>query len=61
MLLDSPLNRAGFLQVFIRTEKNVLIEINPETRIPRTFERFCGLIGWNYFVGYVDLHKQYNK
>lgn len=45
MLLDSPLNRAGMLQVYIHTEKNVLIEINPQTRIPRTFPRFCGLMG----------------
>ncbi|XP_028833792.1 ribosomal RNA small subunit methyltransferase NEP1 [Denticeps clupeoides] len=44
MLTDSPLNRAGLLQVYIHTEKNVLIEINPQTRIPRTFPRFCGLM-----------------
>ncbi|KAL5466726.1 hypothetical protein EMCRGX_G030874 [Ephydatia muelleri] len=44
MLLDSPLNRAGLLQVYIHTEKNVLIEVNPHTRIPRTFKRFCGLM-----------------
>lgn len=44
MLLDSPLNRAGLLQVFIRTSGNVLIEINPQTRIPRTFNRFAGLM-----------------
>ncbi|XP_015112523.1 ribosomal RNA small subunit methyltransferase NEP1 [Diachasma alloeum] len=44
MLLDSPLNRAGLLQVYIHTEKNVLIEVNPQTRIPRTFKRFAGLI-----------------
>ncbi|XP_037092368.1 ribosomal RNA small subunit methyltransferase NEP1-like [Pollicipes pollicipes] len=43
MLMDSPLNRAGLLQVYIHTEKNVLIEINPQTRIPRTFRRFCNL------------------
>lgn len=47
MLLDSPLNRAGLLQVYIHTEKNVLIEVNPQTRIPRTFDRFCGLMGIN--------------
>lgn len=45
MLFDSPLNRAGLLQVYIHTEKNVLIEINPQTRIPRTFKRFSGLMG----------------
>lgn len=44
MLMDSPLNRAGLLQVFIRTANNVLIEINPQTRIPRTFPRFAGLM-----------------
>uniref|UniRef100_A0A1B0DPJ0 18S rRNA (pseudouridine-N1)-methyltransferase n=1 Tax=Phlebotomus papatasi TaxID=29031 RepID=A0A1B0DPJ0_PHLPP len=44
MLMDSPLNRAGLLQVFIRTHQNVLIEINPVTRIPRTFKRFAGMM-----------------
>ena len=44
MLLDSPLNRAGLLQVYVHTEKNVLIEVNPQTRIPRTFKRFAGLM-----------------
>ncbi|GLH01265.1 hypothetical protein R5R35_007028 [Gryllus longicercus] len=44
MLMDSPLNRAGLLQVYIHTEKNILIEINPQTRIPRTFKRFAGLM-----------------
>ncbi|CAI9716080.1 ribosomal RNA small subunit methyltransferase NEP1-like [Octopus vulgaris] len=44
MLMDSPLNRANLLQVYVHTEKNVLIEINPQTRIPRTFERFSGLM-----------------
>jgi len=44
MLMDSPLNRAGLLQVYIHTEKNVLIEVNPQTRIPRTFKRFAGLM-----------------
>lgn len=43
-LLDSPLNKAGRLQVYIHTTKNVLIEVNPQIRIPRTFQRFCGLM-----------------
>lgn len=46
--LDSPLNKAGLMQVFIHTNKNVLIEVNPAVRIPRTFKRFCGLMG-NFF------------
>ncbi|GFQ78825.1 ribosomal RNA small subunit methyltransferase NEP1 [Trichonephila clavata] len=44
MLFDSPLNRAGLLQVYVHTEKNALIEINPQTRIPRTFKRFAALM-----------------
>ncbi|KAA0192161.1 hypothetical protein HAZT_HAZT006815 [Hyalella azteca] len=45
MLQDSPLNQAGLLQVYIHTEKNVLIQIDPQCRIPRTFKRFAGLMG----------------
>ena len=44
-LLDSPLNKAGRLQVYIHTTKGVLIEVNPHIRIPRTFKRFSGLMG----------------
>jgi len=44
-LLDSPLNKAGRLQVYILTNKNVLIEVNPHVRIPRTYKRFAGLMG----------------
>ncbi|CAK9296998.1 unnamed protein product [Gordionus sp. m RMFG-2023] len=44
MLMDSPLNLSGHLKVYIHTQKNVLIEINPRTRIPRTIERFSGLM-----------------
>jgi len=43
-LLDSPLNKAGLLQVYIHTNGNVLVEINPQIRIPRTFKRFSGLM-----------------
>lgn len=43
-LLDSPINKAGKLQVYIQTGKNVLIEVNPTVRIPRTFKRFSGLM-----------------
>jgi rRNA small subunit pseudouridine methyltransferase Nep1 len=42
-LFDSPLNKVGLLQVYLHTNKNILIEINPKTRMPRTFKRFSGL------------------
>jgi rRNA pseudouridine-1189 N-methylase Emg1 (Nep1/Mra1 family) len=47
-LLDSPLNKAGLLQVYIQTTNNITIEVNPQIRIPRTFKRFAGLMGKNY-------------
>lgn len=43
-LLDSPINKAGKLQVYISTSRGVLIEVNPAVRIPRTFKRFSGLM-----------------
>jgi rRNA small subunit pseudouridine methyltransferase Nep1 len=43
-LIDSPLNKAGCLQVYIKTSKNVLIEVHPSIRIPRTYKRFSGLM-----------------
>lgn len=43
-LLDSPINKAGKLQVYIQTARGVLIEVNPTVRIPRTFKRFSGLM-----------------
>lgn len=43
-LLDSPLNKSGNLQIYIRTSQNVLIELHPSVRIPRTYKRFAGLM-----------------
>jgi len=42
-LLDSPLNKAGKLLIFMHTAQNVLIEVHPSLRVPRTFKRFAGL------------------
>mmetsp|Transcript_16557 Transcript_16557/g.15899 ORF Transcript_16557/g.15899 Transcript_16557/m.15899 type:complete len:231 (+) Transcript_16557:109-801(+) len=43
-VLDSPLNKAGKVKLYMHTEKNVLVEMNPKTRLPRTFKRFSGLM-----------------
>ena len=42
-LLDSPLNRAGLLQIYFCTEEGVLVEVDPRTRAPRTFRQFARL------------------
>jgi rRNA small subunit pseudouridine methyltransferase Nep1 len=43
-LMDSPLNKSGKLQVYIHTANNILIEVSPHVRIPRTYKRFAGLM-----------------
>lgn len=43
-LLDSPLNKAGMMKIYIHTTKKVLIDVNPSIRIPRTYKRFAGLM-----------------
>lgn len=44
-ILDSPLNKAGKVKgIFVHTNKNVLIQVNPQVRLPRTFRRFAGLM-----------------
>jgi rRNA small subunit pseudouridine methyltransferase Nep1 len=43
-LIDSPLNKAGYLQVYIKTHKGILIEVHPSMRVPRTYKRFAGLM-----------------
>lgn len=44
-LLDSPLNKAGKLQIYVETKNRTLIELSPHIRIPRTYKRFAGLMG----------------
>ena len=43
-LFNSPLNLSGKLQVFIHTKENILIELNPKLKIPKTNKRFNALI-----------------
>lgn len=43
-VLDSTLNLEGGLRTIIHTRGHEQIEVAPETRIPRTYERFKGLI-----------------
>ena len=43
-LLDSPVNKGGLLKVYIQSTKNVLIDVHPSIRIPRTYKRFASLM-----------------
>lgn len=42
--LDSPLNREGLLKVYVHTRNDEVIEVDPDTRLPRSFHRFAGLM-----------------
>ena len=42
--MDSPLNKAGLLQIYITTNKNVLIEVGPQLQVPRTFKVFTAMM-----------------
>ncbi|KAL4115756.1 hypothetical protein PRIC2_012762 [Phytophthora ramorum] len=43
-LLDSPLNKAGYLKMYIQSSKGVLVEVSSQMRVPRTYKRFAGLM-----------------
>ena len=42
--LESILNKKGLLTLYIHTRNDEIIHINPQTRIPRSYNRFCGLM-----------------
>lgn len=44
LVLESPLNKSGRLKVYVHTRNNEVIFISPETRIPKSYHRFVGLI-----------------
>ncbi len=42
--LESILNKEGMLRVYVHTRNDEVIYIKPETRIPRNYNRFVGLM-----------------
>lgn len=42
--LGSPLNKEGLLQVYVHTLSDNIIFVNSETRLPRNYNRFVGLM-----------------
>ncbi|MHA1631268.1 MAG: 16S rRNA methyltransferase [Candidatus Freyarchaeota archaeon] len=51
--LGTPLNMEGLLRVFVHTIQDKVIEVNPEVRLPRNYNRFIGLIEQLYEHGQV--------
>jgi rRNA small subunit pseudouridine methyltransferase Nep1 len=42
--LGSPLNKEGLLQVYVHAFNDYVINVKPETRLPRNYARFMSLI-----------------
>ena len=42
--LGSPLNKEGLLRVFVHTNQDYVITVNPAIRLPKNYNRFIGLM-----------------
>jgi len=42
--LGSPLNKEGLLRVYVHTNQDCVIEVNPLARLPKNYSRFVGLM-----------------
>lgn len=51
--LDTPLNREGYLNFCVHTRNDKIINIDPSTRIPRSYNRFIGLMEQLFLIGNV--------
>lgn len=51
--LGSPLNKEGLLQVYVHTNQNFAITVNPKARLPRNYTRFIGLMEQLFQLGKV--------
>ncbi len=58
LALDSILNQEGKLRVTVHTRNDEIIEVNPETRLPKHYERFIGLMESLYDMGAVPSKKE---
>jgi len=49
--LGTPLNREGLLQTVVHTRDDKVMSVRPETRLPRNYDRFVGLMEQLYRLG----------
>jgi len=53
-VLGSPLNKAGKLEIYIHTQTGLVIEVNPEVRLPRNYDRFKSLLAKLLVEGVIE-------
>jgi rRNA small subunit pseudouridine methyltransferase Nep1 len=51
--LDSPANAVGELRTYVHTRHDAVIRVSPQTRLPRAYDRFEGLIEQLFLLGAV--------
>ncbi len=51
--LESPLSEKGFLRVYVHTVQDLILEFDPEIRLPRNYMRFKSLIEQLFKIGRV--------
>jgi len=51
--LGSPLNHEGLLRVYIHTVDDKVIDVDPNLRLPRNYDRFIGILEQLYETGSV--------
>jgi len=56
--LGSPLNKEGLLHVYVHTNKDYVITVNPSTRLPRNYNRFIGLMEQLFQLGKVPSEEE---
>ncbi len=49
--LGSPLNKEGFLQTYVHTIDDHVIDVDPQARLPRNYNRFVGLMEQLFELG----------
>jgi len=52
-VLETPLCKEGLLRVYLHLQDGRTVEVNPEVRLPRNYDRFVGLIEQLLFTGRV--------
>ncbi len=52
-MLESPLCKEGLLTIHLHLQDNRIVEIRPDVRLPRNYERFVGLVEQLLTVGSV--------
>jgi len=52
-ILGTPLCKSGYLKIFIHTLNDLIIQVDPNIRLPRNYVRFLGLMSQLFTMGKV--------